>query len=71
MFTLKTSFNPLLLGGGDPLVEVTVNSKEETSEDVCLNYAQEFGLRLREKPSLNNYFEYFAGGYYYLLIHDS
>ena len=22
-------------------------------------------------PSLNNYFEYFAGGYYYLLIHDS
>ncbi len=37
MFTLETSFKPLLLGGGgmrgevNPLVEVTVNSKEENS----------------------------------------
>ncbi len=33
MFTLQTSFKSLLLkvggGGGSPLVEVTVNSKEE------------------------------------------
>jgi hypothetical protein len=29
----------------NPLVEVTVNSKErENSENFCLNYAQEFGL---------------------------
>jgi hypothetical protein len=28
MFTLQTSFKPLLLGGG-PLIEVTLNSKEE------------------------------------------
>jgi len=40
MFTLKNSFNPLLLGG---LVEVTVNSKEKNS---CSNYVQESGLRL-------------------------
>ncbi len=26
------------------LVEVTVNSKEENSEDFCSNYVQEFGL---------------------------
>jgi hypothetical protein len=41
MFTLQTSFNPPLPGGGgggggcggekNPLVEVTVNSKEENS----------------------------------------
>ncbi len=32
-FTLPTSFNPFLFGGGggDPLVEVTENSKEENS----------------------------------------
>ncbi len=30
--------------GGNPLVEVTVNSKEENSWDVCPNYVQEFGL---------------------------
>ncbi len=44
MFTLQASFKPLLLkrGGGskNPLVEVTVNSKE----DFCPNYVQEFGL---------------------------
>jgi hypothetical protein len=45
MFTLQTSFKPFLLGvegggGGEvnPLVEVTVNSKEENSEDFCPNY---------------------------------
>jgi hypothetical protein len=39
MFTLQTSFNPLLLGGGGGggggglklLVEVTLNSKEENA----------------------------------------
>jgi hypothetical protein len=34
MFTLQTSFNPLLLkggGGGEAVVEVPVNSKEENS----------------------------------------
>ncbi len=31
-------------GGGDLLVEVNVNSKEENSEDFCLNYVQELGL---------------------------
>jgi hypothetical protein len=48
ILTLQTSFKPLLLGGGggglNPLVEVTVNSKEENSEDFCFNYVQEFGL---------------------------
>jgi hypothetical protein len=37
-------------GGGrgrkNPLVEVTVNSKEENSYDFCPNYVQEFVLRL-------------------------
>jgi hypothetical protein len=28
-----------------PLLEVTVNSKEENSYDFCSNYVQEFGLR--------------------------
>ncbi len=37
MFTFQTSFKPLLFGGGEgggeknPLVEVTVNSKEDNS----------------------------------------
>jgi hypothetical protein len=38
---------PLLLkggGGGNPLAEMTVKSKEENSEDFCPNYVQEFGL---------------------------
>jgi hypothetical protein len=48
-FTLQTSFKPLLLGGGggggfNPLVEVTVNSKEENSKDFCPNYVKEFDL---------------------------
>ncbi len=30
----------------NPLLEVTVNSKEENSQDFCPNYVQEFGLRL-------------------------
>jgi hypothetical protein len=55
MFTLQTSFNPLLLrwggGGGDLLVEI-VNSKEETSQDVCpnSNYVQEFGISYFTSP---------------------
>jgi hypothetical protein len=50
MFTFQTSFKLLLLkgrGGGGrkvPLVEVTVNSKEENSLGFCPNYVQEFGL---------------------------
>ncbi len=50
MFTLQTSFKPLLLGGGgggyNPLVEATVNSKEKNHSDFGHNYVQEFGLRL-------------------------
>jgi hypothetical protein len=47
MFTLQTNFKPLLLeGGGGELIEVTVNSKEENSEDFRPNYVQEFGVRL-------------------------
>ena len=47
MFTLQNSFKPLLLKGRrelNPLVEATVNSKEENSQDFCPNYVQEFGL---------------------------
>jgi hypothetical protein len=49
MFTLQTSFNSLLLRGqgGKILkceVDVTVNSKDENSEDFCPNYVHEFGL---------------------------
>ncbi len=43
MFTLQTSFKPLLLGGGgggeyNTLVEAPVNRKEEKSQDFCPNY---------------------------------
>jgi hypothetical protein len=31
-------------GEQNPLVEMTVNSKEENSQDFCPNYVQEFGL---------------------------
>jgi hypothetical protein len=41
MFTIQTSFKPLLLKGGGGEIEVTVNSKEENS---CPNYVREFGL---------------------------
>jgi hypothetical protein len=47
MFTLQTSFKQLLLqerGEENPFLEVTVNSKEENSEDFCPNYVQEFSL---------------------------
>ncbi len=40
MFTLEASYESLV----NPLVEVTVNSKEENSSDFCLNYVQEFSL---------------------------
>ncbi len=49
VFTLQTSFNPLLLRGGgeyNQLVEVTVNGREENSSDFCPNYVQEFGVRV-------------------------
>ncbi len=45
MFTLQSSFTFAKKGGGDSLVEVTVNGKEENSSDFCPNYFQEFGLR--------------------------
>jgi hypothetical protein len=54
MFTLQTSFKPLLLllggggGAGVKYLEVTVNSKKENSEDFCPNYVQEFGLSTLE-----------------------
>ncbi len=48
MFTLQLSFKPLLLKGGgggvNPLIEVTVNSKEENFSAFCPNFVQEFGL---------------------------
>jgi hypothetical protein len=46
MFTLQTSFKPLLLRGGGvkSVSSVIVNSKEENSEDFCPNDDQEFGL---------------------------
>jgi hypothetical protein len=31
-------------------VEVTVNNKEENSKDFCLDFVQEFGLRLHGLP---------------------
>jgi hypothetical protein len=45
---IKTSFKPLLRGGGglNPLVKVTVNSKKENSGAYCHNYVQEFVLRI-------------------------
>ncbi len=50
MFTLQTSFKPLLVGGGglNPLVDVTVNSKEENSKDFCPK------LRPRIRSLMNN-----------------
>ncbi len=38
-------------GGGDPFVEVTLNSKEENSEDFCPNYVHEFGLCINLKDN--------------------
>jgi hypothetical protein len=48
MFSLETSFNPLLFKGGRNRIhiEVTVHCKEGDSTDFCPNYVQEFGLRL-------------------------
>ncbi len=45
MFTLQTTF-ARVGGGGEQnlLVEVTVNSKEESSLNFCPNQVQEFGL---------------------------
>jgi hypothetical protein len=36
-------------------VEVTVNSKEENSYDFCLDFVQEFGLRLVMSPFVCSY----------------
>ncbi len=47
MFTLQPSFEPILPKGGRGVVEVTVNSNEENSDNFCNfcpNYVQEFGL---------------------------
>jgi hypothetical protein len=51
MFTLQTSFNPNFAqwggggGGSKSLVEVTVNSKEENSDDFSPSYVQESASR--------------------------
>ncbi len=37
-------------GGLNPLEEVTVNCKEQNSEDFCPNYIQEFGLWIHKEP---------------------
>jgi hypothetical protein len=39
--------------GGDPLAQLTVNSKEENSYDFCPKYVQEFGLRTGGKGRPN------------------
>ncbi len=46
MFTLQASFKPFYHGGKGsvPLVEVTVNSKEDNSKHFSPNYVQEFDL---------------------------
>jgi hypothetical protein len=56
MFTYITNeFQTTFCSRGEyiyiPLVEVTVNSKEENSEDFCSNYGQEFGLGLGREYS--------------------
>ncbi len=38
-----TSFKPLLRRGEEKSIYVTVKSKEETSQDFCPIYVQEFG----------------------------
>ncbi len=43
VYTTNQFQTTFVQGGGDPLVEVTVNS-EENSEDFCPNFVQEFGL---------------------------
>ncbi len=63
MLILQTSFKPLLLGEGgggrvNPLVEVTVNSKEENSQDFCPNYVQEFDLSVAFMISFSLYLSF-------------
>jgi hypothetical protein len=42
---IKNQFQPTFAQrGGVKSAEVTVNSKEENSQDFCLNYVQEFGF---------------------------
>ncbi len=54
MLTLQTSFQTTFAQGGageyNPLVEMTVNSKEENCQDFCPNYVQEFGLSFQVLP---------------------
>jgi hypothetical protein len=50
MYTIQTSFKPLLLKGGggggelNPLVEVTVKSKVEIFKDFCPNTSKNSAL---------------------------
>ncbi len=46
MFTLQTSFKPLIGGGGYEVM----NSKEVNSNNLCPNYVQEFGLSYFTSP---------------------
>ncbi len=50
-FYIANQFQPTFAGGGggDPLVEVAVNSKEE--KDFCPNYGQEFCLSIKKYNS--------------------
>jgi hypothetical protein len=41
----QTIFSQVSGGSKIPLAEVTVNSKDENSQDFCPNYVQGFGLR--------------------------
>jgi hypothetical protein len=36
-------------------IELTVNSKEEKSKDFCLDFVQEFGLRMRSSRVVRAY----------------
>ena len=44
------------------MVEVTVNSKEENSEDFWANYAQEFGIRKAKMAHSTKAAEWFSVG---------
>jgi|LakMenE01Jun11ns_1017448.scaffolds.fasta_scaffold8246985_1 hypothetical protein len=56
MFTLKTSFEPLLLKGVGGIKSLSrgVNSKEEKSKDFCPSYVQEFVLWIQGTPTEGN-----------------
>jgi hypothetical protein len=54
MFTLQTSFKPLLLKGRgvNPLVEMTLNSKEDISEDFWLGWSRKWLILLTRSSLL-------------------